>query len=161
MDQPAAVAAVPWMSVEEQQQSGAVSTWRACSRSPRNSPVRVVSRHGTSSSAACSPVPLTPRSLLRRRADRIHPGLRRRTPPSTTAPRTGGTCCPRIDVPTLGIGCDGSHACTRGRSGTSPTGSPARAARLPGLGGQLALSFLENLPAFNDVVGTFLSSTQN
>ncbi|MCG0063844.1 alpha/beta hydrolase [Streptomyces tricolor] len=162
VDQPAAVAAVPWMSVEEQQQSGAVFdvagllALAAELAGPRGEQARYEFVRGMFSG---SPDP----ALLSFVAGQIAA-----TPAYAGVPLLFDHCAqdwrdvlPRIDVPTLVIGCDGSHVHPRSQRYVADRIPGARLHVFPASVANSHFPFLENPPAFNDVVGTFLSSTQN
>ena len=158
VDQPAAVAAVPWMSAAEQAESGAIFG------------VDGLVELGGKISA---PVGTRFRGLraqhVLRRAGPRGVGLRGRpdppTPPYAGVPLLFDHCAqdwrdvlPRIDVRTLVIGCEGSHV--------HPDSQAYIAANIPGarlhvFGPEVANShfpFLENPVAFNSVVDEFLSA---
>jgi pimeloyl-ACP methyl ester carboxylesterase len=66
---------------------------------------------------------------------------------------------PRIDAPTLVIGSDGSPAHPRSQRYIADRIPGARLHADPATVAHSHFSFLEHPPAFNETVGTFLSST--
>ena len=156
VDQPAAVAAVPWMSAEEQTDSGAIFDVSvllglgAALAGPESAKARRVRAQHVLRRAR-------PRGLVvRARGDRTRP-------PYAGVPLLLDHCAqdwrdvlPRIDVPTLVIGCDGSHV--------DPSSQRYIADQIPGaelhvFATDVANShfpFLENPAAFNAVVEKFL-----
>ncbi|MDQ0796513.1 alpha/beta fold hydrolase [Streptomyces sp. B1I3] len=158
VDQPAAVAAVPWLTTEEQRDSGAIFDVAgllelgAALAGPDGEQVREDFVRGMFSGAP-------DRDLIAFVAEQI-----KSTPPHAGVPLLYDHCAqdwrdvlPRVDVPTLVIGCEGSHV--------SPASQQFIAGRIPGarlhvFPSNVANShfpFLENPPAFNAVVETFLS----
>ncbi|MFI0240409.1 alpha/beta fold hydrolase [Streptomyces sp. NPDC016845] len=158
VDQPAAVAAVPWMTPEEQRESGAIFDvpalleLGAALSGPDGERARQDFVRSMFSGA-------TDPGILAFVAREI-----RSTPAYAGVPLLFDHCAqdwrdvlPRVDVPTLVIGCDGSHV--------SPDSQRYVARRIPHA--QLHIfptdvasshyPFLENPPAFNAVVDKFLS----
>lgn len=159
VDQPAAVAAVPWMTVAEQAESGAifgVDGLLELGASMLGPDGAAVTEGFVRSMFSGEPDP----ELWDFIAREI-----RSTPPWAGVPLLFDHCAqdwrdvlPRIDVPTLVVGCDGSHV--------DPDSQRYIAERIPGarlhvFGADVARShfpFLENGPAFNAVVEEFLAS---
>ncbi|MEU6980909.1 alpha/beta hydrolase [Streptomyces sp. NPDC046371] len=158
VDQPAAVAAVPWTTAREQRDSGAVFdvagllTLCAALAGPQGDTVRADFVRGMFSG---TPDPEVAAFV----AEEI-----RSTPAYAGVPLLFDHCAqdwrdvlPRIDVPTLVIGCEGSHV--------HPDSQRFVAERIPGarlhvFTADVASShfpFLENPPAFNAVVEKFLA----
>lgn len=158
VDQPAAVAAVPWMTEREQHDSGAVFDVSgllylgAALAGPEGDTVLADFVRGMFSG---EPDP----EVLAFVAEEI-----RSTPAHAGVPLLFDHCAqdwrdvlPRIDVPTLVIGCEGSHV--------HPDSQRFVAERIPGarlhvFASDVASShflFLENPPAFNAVVEEFLA----
>lgn len=157
VDQPAAVAAVPWMTDDEQRDSGALFgvpgllELGAALAGPDGERVRADFVRGMFSGD-------TDPGILAFVAEQI-----RATPPYAAVPLLFDHCAqdwrdvlPRVDVPTLVIGCDGSHV--------SPASQRFVARRIPDA--QLHIfptdvasshfPFLENPAAFNGVLEKFL-----
>ncbi len=158
VDQPAAVAAVPWMDPTEQVESGAIFDVAgliglgAGLNGPDSAAVRTGFVHSMFSGDT------DPELLAFVDAETES------TPPYAGVPLLFDPCAqdwrdvlPRISVPTLVLGCDGSHV--------SPASQAYIAQRIPGaelhvFPTSVASShfvFLENPGAFNDVVTGFLS----
>ncbi|MEU3956420.1 alpha/beta fold hydrolase [Streptomyces achromogenes] len=158
VDQPAAVAAVPWMSAREQRESGAIFDvaglleLAVALAGPDGEQVRWKFVRGMFSG---TPDP----GLLAFVAEQV-----RSTPPYAGVPLLFDHCAqdwrdvlPRVDVPTLVMACDGSHV--------DPASQRYIADRVPGarlhvFPTGVACShfpFLENPAAFNEVVDAFLS----
>lgn len=158
VDQPSAVAAVPWMTREEQQDSGAIFDVAgllelgAALAGPDGDQARYDFVRGMFSG---EPDP----ALLAFVAGQI-----KSTPPYAGVPLLFDHCAqdwrdvlPRVDVPTLVIGCDGSHV--------SPGSQAFIASRIPGARlhvfptdvANSHFPFLENPSVFNSVVDKFLS----
>ncbi|WP_189301394.1 alpha/beta fold hydrolase [Streptomyces cinerochromogenes] len=162
VDQPAAVAAVPWMSVDQQQQSGAIFdvaglvALGAELAGPRGEQARYEFVRGMFSG---EPDP----ALLAFVAEQIA-----FTPAHAGVPLLFDHCAqdwrdvlPRVDVPTLVIGCEGSHVDPRSQQYIADRIPGARLHVFPATVANSHFPFLENPPAFNEVVGTFLGSTTN
>ncbi|ALO91575.1 Putative secreted hydrolase [Streptomyces hygroscopicus subsp. limoneus] len=158
VDQPAAVAAVPWMSVEEQRQSGAIFdvagllALGAQLAGPDGEQARYEFVRGMFSG---DPDP----AILSFVAEQI-----KATPAHAGVPLLFDHCAqdwrdvlPRIDVPTLVVGCDGSHVHPRSQQFVAQRIPGARLHVFPATVANSHFPFLENPPAFNDVVGAFLS----
>ncbi|GAB1339600.1 alpha/beta hydrolase [Streptomyces sp. E-15] len=160
VDQPAAVAAVPWMSTEQQQQSGAIFDvpglveLGARLAGPEGEQARDEFVRGMFSGN-------TDPALLSFVAEQI-----RSTPAYAGVPLLFDHCAqdwrdvlPRIDVPTLVIGCDGSHVHPRSQAFIADRIPGARLHVFPTTVASSHFPFLENPPAFNAVVDAFLSET--
>ena len=159
VDQPAAVAAVPWMSAAEQAESGAIFGVDGLVELGGNifgPGGDKVTEAFVRSMFSGEPAP----EVWDFVADQI-----RSTPPYAGVPLLFDHCAqdwrdvlPRIDVRTLVIGCEGSHV--------HPDSQAYIAANIPGarlhvFGPEVANShfpFLENPVAFNSVVDEFLSA---
>ena len=159
VDQPAAVAAVPWMTAAEQAESGAifgVDGLLELGGSIAGPGGDKVTEGFVRSMFTGEPAP----EVWDLVAEQI-----RTTPAYAGVPLLFDHCAqdwrdvlPRIDVPTLVIGCDGSHV--------SPDSQRFIASRIPGaqlhvFPADVANShfpFLENPVAFNSVVDEFLST---
>ncbi|WP_413812494.1 helix-turn-helix domain-containing protein [Streptomyces sp. OE57] len=158
VDQHAAVTAVPWMTVEEQQDSGAIFDMAglmelgAALAGPDGEKTRQDFVPGMFSGA---PDP----EMLAFIAEQI-----------TSTPPYGGVsllfdhcaqdwrdALPRIDVPTLLIGCDGSHVNPGSRRFIAEQIPDARLHVFPTDVASSHLPFLENPSAFNVVVEKFLA----
>ena len=158
VDQPAAVAAVPWMDAQEQAESGAIFDvvgllqLGAGLNGPESDAVREGFVHSMFSGAT------DPQILAFVDAESAS------TPPYAGVPLLFDHCAqdwrdvlPRISLPTLVLGCDGSHV--------NPASQRYIADRIPGatlhvFPTSVASShfpFLENPTAFNEVVGSFLA----
>ncbi|SEE03829.1 Pimeloyl-ACP methyl ester carboxylesterase [Streptomyces misionensis] len=157
VDQPAAVAAVPWMSAEEQRQSGAIFdvaglvALGADLAGPDGDRVRHDFVRGMFSG---EPDP----ELWSFVAEQI-----RSTPAHAGVPLLFDHCAqdwrdvlPRIDVPTLVIGCDGSHVHPRSQRFVAERIPGARLHVFPTSVANSHFPFLENPSAFNGVLGAFL-----
>ncbi|GGS26034.1 alpha/beta hydrolase [Streptomyces griseoviridis] len=158
VDQPAAVAAVPWMSAEEQRDSGAIfdvsgllelATGLA---GPDGERVRQEFVRGMFSG---SPDP----GLLAFVAEQI-----RSTPAYAGVPLLFDHCAqdwrdvlPRVDVPTLVIACDGSHVDPASQRYVADRIPDARLHTFPTTVASSHFPFLENPAAFNAVVDAFLA----
>ncbi|MFI6877048.1 alpha/beta fold hydrolase [Streptomyces sp. NPDC050400] len=157
VDQPASVAAVPWLTSQEQQDTGAIFDVADLLRlgadlaGPDGEKVREAFVRGMFSG---EPDP----DVFGFVAEQI-----RATPAYAGVPLLYDHCAqdwrdvlPRVDVPTLVIGCEGSHV--------NPASQRFIAERIPGaqlhvFPSDVANShfpFLENPPAFNAVVDAFL-----
>ncbi|WP_264924500.1 alpha/beta fold hydrolase [Streptomyces sp. A012304] len=158
VDQPAAVAAVPWMSTEEQEQSGAIIdvaglvALGAQLAGPDGERVRYDFVRGMFSG---DPDP----ELLSFVGEQI-----KSTPAHAGVPllfdhaaQDWRDVLPRIDVPTLVIGCDGSHVHPRSQRFVAERIPDARLHVFPAGVANSHFPFLENPAAFNAVVGTFLA----
>ncbi|WP_225826527.1 alpha/beta fold hydrolase [Streptomyces naphthomycinicus] len=162
VDQPAAVAAVPWMSAEQRQQSGAifdVATLVALGAElagPRGEQAREEFVRGMFSG---DPEP----ELLSFVAEQ-----NRLTPAYAAVPLLFDHCAqdwrdvlPRIDVPALVVGCDGSHVHPSSQEYVAHRIPGARLHVFPVTEANSHFPFLENPPAFNAVVGAFLAAEEN
>ncbi|QJY49326.1 alpha/beta fold hydrolase [Pseudonocardia broussonetiae] len=159
VDQPAAVAAVPWMSTQEQQESGAIFD--------------VAALVGLADSLAGEESEKATTAFVRGMfSGDTDPAVwdfvvseLGQIPPRAAVPLLFDHCAqdwrdvlPRIDVPTLVVGCDGSHV--------SPSSQRYIAEQVPGA--QLYVfpvdeasshfPFLENPARFNEVVSAFLDA---
>ena len=159
VDQPSAVAAVPWMSAEEQAESGAIFDVAALVAlgEALNGADGVTTRDGfvrsMFSGDQTDPEVL---SFVMAELDTV--------PPYVGVPLLFDHCAqdwrdvlPRIDVPTLVIGCDGSHV---DPSSQRYIADQIPDARLHVFSTDVASShfpFLENPAVFNQVVAGFLS----
>ena len=157
VDQPAAVAAVPWMSAQEQTDSGAifdVAVLLGLGAALAGPESAKATEEFVRSMFSGEPDPEVWEFVAQ---EITH------TPPYAGVPLLWDHCAqdwrdvlPRIDVPTLVIGCDGSHV--------SPGSQRYIAEQIPGarlhvFGTDVANShfpFLENPAAFNAVVEQFL-----
>ncbi|MFE6870903.1 alpha/beta fold hydrolase [Kitasatospora sp. NPDC057692] len=158
VDQPAAVAAVPWMTEAEQRESGAIFDVAgllelgAALAGPDGAEVRETFVRSMFSGNT------DPEVLA------FVTGQIRATPAYAGVPLLFDHCAqdwrdvlPRIDVPTLVLGCDGSHV--------DPASQAFIAGRIPGAElhvfpvsvASSHFPFLENPGAFNAVVDKFLS----
>ena len=111
VDQPAAVAAVPWMTAQQQAESGAIFDVAALLGlgAGLHGPSGTEVRNGFVRSMFSGETDPEVLAFVARGAGH-GPALRRACRCcSTTARRTGATCCPASTCPTLVIGCDGSH----------------------------------------------------
>ncbi|WP_037861456.1 alpha/beta fold hydrolase [Streptomyces sp. NRRL S-340] len=157
VDQPAAVAAVPWMSAEEQRQSGAIFdvaglvALGADLAGPQGEQVRHDFVRGMFSG---DPDP----ELWSFVAEQI-----KSTPAHAGVPLLFDHCAQdwrdtlvRIDVPTLVIGCDGSHVHPRSQQFVAQRIPDARLHVFPATVANSHFPFLENPSAFNGVVDDFL-----
>jgi pimeloyl-ACP methyl ester carboxylesterase len=161
VDQPSAVAAVPWMTAEQQAESGAIFDVAALValgeglHGPGGSEVR----DGFVRSMFSGETDPEILSFVLAELDTV--------PPYVGVPLLFDHCAqdwrdvlPRIDIPTLVIGCDGSHV--------DPSSQRYIAEQIPGADlhvfpAEVASShfpFLENPDAFNAVVGAFLDRTE-
>lgn len=158
VDQPAAVAAVPWMTAAEQAESGAifgVDGLLDLGSSIAGPEGAKVTEGFVRSMFSGEPAPEV-WEFVRQEV--------RSTPAYAGVPLLFDHCAqdwrdvlPRIDVPTLVIGCDGSHV--------HPDSQRYIARRIPGARlhvfprdvANSHFPFLENPPAFNAVVDAFLS----
>ena len=159
VDQPAAVAAVPWMSPQAQQDSGAIFDVSAllslgeALHGPEGAKATTEFVRGMFSGATDPEV----WAFVEQEVTS--------TPAYAGVPLLWDHCAqdwrdvlPRIDVPTLVIGCEGSHV--------APSSQRFIAEQIPGatlhvFGTDVASShfpFLENPTAFNEVVDEFLSA---
>ncbi|WP_320780584.1 alpha/beta hydrolase [Streptomyces sp. CRN 30] len=158
VDQPAAVAAVPWMSTEEQQLSGAIFDvsglleLAAGLAGPDGEHVR---GQFVRSMFSGTPDP----DLLAFVAEQI-----RATPAYAGVPLLFDHCAqdwrdvlPRVDVETLVIGCDGSHVDPVSQRYIADRIPRARLHVFPTDVAASHFPFLENPAAFNAVVDAFLS----
>ncbi|MFI6804735.1 alpha/beta fold hydrolase [Streptomyces luteogriseus] len=158
VDQPAAVAAVPWMTVEEQQDSGAIfdvaglMELGAALAGPDGEKTRQDFVRGMFSG---DPDP----EMLAFVAEQITS-----TPPYAGVPLLFDHCAqdwrdvlPRIDVPTLVIGCDGSHVNPGSQRFIAEQIPDARLHVFPTDVASSHFPFLENPAAFNAVVEKFLA----
>jgi len=157
VDQPAAVAAVPWMSAQEQADSGAifdVSVLLGLGAALAGPESAKATEEFVRSMFSGEPDPEVWAFVAQEITN---------TPPYAGVPLLWDHCAqdwrdvlPRIDVPTLVIGCDGSHV--------APSSQRFIAEQIPGarlhvFGSDVANShfpFLENPAAFNAVVAEFL-----
>jgi len=157
VDQPAAVAAVPWMSAQEQADSGAifdVSVLLGLGAALAGPESAKATEEFVRSMFSGEPDPEVWAFVAQEITN---------TPPYAGVPLLWDHCAqdwrdvlPRIDVPTLVIGCDGSHV--------APSSQRFIADQIPGarlhvFGSDVANShfpFLENPAAFNAVVAEFL-----
>lgn len=157
VDQPAAVAAVPWMSETEQAESGAIFDVAglldlgAALAGPDTVAVREAFVHsmfsGRTDPELLAFVDLETAS----------------TPPYAGVPLLFDHCAqdwrdvlPRITVPTLVLGCDGSHVSPASQQYIADHISGARLHVFPTDVASSHFAFLENPPAFNAVVAEFL-----
>jgi pimeloyl-ACP methyl ester carboxylesterase len=159
VDQPAAVAAVPWMSAEEQADSGAIFDVSAllglCAAlaGPESAKATADFVHSMFSGDTDPDVLAFVDSELGQ------------IPPYASVPLLWDHCAqdwrdvlPRVDVPTLVIGCDGSHV--------APSSQRYIAEQIPGAElhvfpvdvASSHFPFLENPAAFNAVLEKFLAS---
>ncbi|CAL9283355.1 AB hydrolase superfamily protein YdjP [Streptomyces sp. enrichment culture] len=158
VDQPAAVAAVPWMTIEEQQASGAIFdvatllTLGAALAGPDGEQARYDFVRGMFSG---EPDP----EILSFVAEEI-----KATPAHAAVPLLFDHCAqdwrdvlPRIDVPTLVLGCDGSHVHPRSQQFIARQIPDAQLYVFPSTVANSHFPFLENPEAFNSAVDAFLS----
>ncbi|MET8948765.1 alpha/beta hydrolase [Streptomyces sp. NPDC004542] len=158
VDQPSAVAAVPWMTDEEQRASGAIFDVAgllelgAALAGPDGERVR---HDFVRSMFSGSPDP----AVLSFVAEQI-----KSTPPYAGVPLLFDHCAqdwrdvlPRIDLPTLVLGCDGSHVSPRSQEFIAQQIPDARLHIFPTAVANSHFPFLENPAAFNSVVEAFLS----
>ncbi|MFD7130896.1 alpha/beta fold hydrolase [Streptomyces sp. NPDC059894] len=158
VDQPAAVAAVPWMTPEEQRESGAIFDVAgllelgAALAGPDGERVRHDFVRGMFTG---DPDP----EILAFVAREITS-----TPAYAGVPLLFDHCAqdwrdllPRVDVPTLVIGCDGSHVHPDSQRYIADRIPDARLHVFPTDVAGSHFPFLENPPAFNAVVEKFLS----
>ena len=157
VDQPAAVAAVPWMSAQEQTDSGAIfdvavllglggalAGPESAKAAEELRAQHVLRRAG-------------PGGLgVRRAGDHAHPAVRGRA--AAVGPLRAGLArrAPRIDVPTLVIGCDGSHVAPSSQRFIADQIPGAELHVFPSDVANSHFPFLENPAAFNAVVAEFL-----
>lgn len=157
VDQPAAVAAVPWMTSGEQRESGAIFDVTgllelgAALAGPDGERVRYDFVRGMFSG---DPDP----GLLAFVAKEI-----RSTPAHAGVPLLFDHCAqdwrdvlPRVDVPTLVIGCEGSHVSPESQAFVAREIPDAELHVFPTDVASSHFPFLENPPAFNAVVERFL-----
>ncbi|MEH3076646.1 MAG: alpha/beta hydrolase [Quadrisphaera sp.] len=157
LDQPAAVAAVPWTSAEEQVRSGAifdvVGLLDLCA-----------AIHGPDGPAA---VEAFERSMFSGETDpevwAFVAAQIKATPAYASVPLLFDHCAqdwrdvlPRIDVPTLVIGCDGSHVSPGSQRYIAERVPDAQICIFPTTVASSHFVFLENPPAFNEVLSEFL-----
>ncbi|MBP0453515.1 alpha/beta hydrolase [Kitasatospora sp. RG8] len=158
VDQPAAVAAVPWMTGRERQDSGAIFdvpellALGAALAAPGGDEVRADFVRGMFSG---EPDP----EVLAFVAEQI-----RSTPAHAGVPLLFDHCTqdwrdvlPRIDVPTLVIGCEGSHVHPGSQRYIAERIPGARLHVFPSGVASSHFPFLENPAAFNAVVEDFLA----
>lgn len=158
VDQPAAVAAVPWMSSEEQRESGAIFdvagllALGAALAGPDGDRVHHDFVRGMFSG---DPDP----EILAFVAGQISS-----TPAHAGVPLLFDHCAqdwrdllPRVDVPTLVIGCEGSHVEPGSQRFIAHEIPDARLHVFPASEANSHFPFLENPSAFNAVVDKFLS----
>ncbi|MER7569087.1 alpha/beta hydrolase [Streptomyces sp. NPDC097941] len=158
VDQPAAVAAVPWMTSEEQQDSGALFDVTgllelgAGLAGPDGERVR---QDFVRSMFSGDPDP----GMLAFVAEQITA-----TPPYAAVPLLFDHCAqdwrdvlPRVDVPTLVLGCDGSHVNPRSQYFVAGRIPDAQIHVFPADVASSHFPFLENPAAFNAVVEKFLA----
>ena len=157
VDQPAAVAAVPWMTAEEQQASGAIFDVAGLLTLGGN-------LHGSEGEKATSDFV---RSMFSGHTD---PAVWefvaqevRSTPAYAGVPLLFDHCAqdwrdvlPRIDVPTLVMGCDGSHVHPDSQRYIAEQIPDADLHVFPVEVASSHFPFLENPPAFNKVLEVFL-----
>ncbi|MEV7075757.1 alpha/beta hydrolase [Streptomyces sp. NPDC093990] len=158
VDQPTSVAAVPWLTPEEQRDSGAIFEVAgllelgAGLAGPHGGKVRDDFVRGMFSG---DPDP----DVLAFVAEEI-----KATPAYAAVPLLFDHCAqdwrdvlPRVDVPTLVIGCEGSHVNPASQRFIAERIPDARLHVFPADVANSHFPFLENPPAFNAVVDTFLS----
>ncbi|MEU3396582.1 alpha/beta fold hydrolase [Streptomyces filamentosus] len=158
VDQPAAVAAVPWMTEREQRESGAIFDVSgllylgAALAGPEGDTVLADFVRGMFTG---EPDPAVLAFVL----DEI-----RSTPAHAGVPLLFDHCAqdwrdvlPRIDVPTLVIGCEGSHVHPDSQRFVAERIPGARLHVFPSDVASSHFPFLENPPAFNAVVEKFLA----
>ncbi|WP_151481088.1 alpha/beta fold hydrolase [Streptomyces albicerus] len=158
VDQPAAVAAVPWMTPAEQRESGAIFDVAgllelgAALAGPDGERVRHDFVRGMFSGD-------TDPEVLAFVAAEI-----RSTPSYAGVPLLFDHCAqdwrdmlPRVDVPTLVIGCDGSHVSPDSQRFVAREIPDAQLHVFPADVASSHFPFLENPPAFNAVVEKFLA----
>jgi pimeloyl-ACP methyl ester carboxylesterase len=157
VDQPAAVAAVPWMSPEEQAASGAIFDVGgllelAAAINGPDGPAAVEAFERSMFSGDTDP------AVWEFVAAEI-----RSTPAYAAVPLLFDHCAqdwrdvlPRIDVPTLVLGCDGSHVSPASQQYIADRIPDARIHVFPASVASSHFVFLENPPAFDAVVEEFL-----
>ncbi|TXS38830.1 alpha/beta fold hydrolase [Streptomyces sp. OR43] len=159
VDQPAAVAAVPWLTPEEQRDSGAIFgvadllELGAALAGPDGGRVRDDFVRGMFSGDPDG-------DLIAFVMEEI-----KSTPSFAGVPLLYDHCAqdwrdvlPRVDVPTLVIGCEGSHVSPASQRFIAGLIPDARLHVFPAGVANSHFPFLENPPAFNAVVDTFLSA---
>ncbi|MGW1253865.1 alpha/beta fold hydrolase [Streptomyces sp. NPDC002513] len=159
VDQPAAVAAVPWMSADEQRQSGAIFdvagllSLGSALAGPDGEEARRDFVRGMFSG---EPDP----ALLSFVNEQVAS-----TPAYAGVPLLFDHCAqdwrdvlPRVDVPTLVIGCEGSHVHPRSQRFIAERIPDAHLHVFPSTVANSHFPFLENPSAFNAVVDKFLST---
>ncbi|WP_372344200.1 alpha/beta fold hydrolase [Streptomyces sp. KL116D] len=157
VDQPASVAAVPWLTSQEQQDTGAIFDVADLLRlgadlaGPDGEKVREAFVRGMFSG---DPDP----DVFGFVAEQI-----RATPAYAGVPLLYDHCAqdwrdvlPRVDVPTLVIGCEGSHVNPASQQFIADRIPDARLHVFPSDVANSHFPFLENPPAFNAVVDAFL-----
>ena len=159
VDQPAAVASVPWMSPEEQAQCGAIFD--------------VAGLVGLGGALAGSEGDATREAFVRSMfSGTPDPDVWafvveevRNTPAYAGVPLLFDHCAqdwrdvlPRIDVPTLVIGCEGSHVAPSSQAYIAEKITGARLHVFPATEASSHFPFLENPQRFNAVVEEFLGS---
>ncbi|MBO1331825.1 alpha/beta fold hydrolase [Streptomyces sp. VRA16 Mangrove soil] len=158
VDQPAAVAAVPWMTPAEQRESGAIFDvpalldLGAALAGPDGEQARQDFVRGMFSGS-------TDPGILAFVAEEI-----RSTPAYAGVPLLFDHCAqdwrdmlPRVDVPTLVIACEGSHVSLDSQRYVAERIPGARLHVFPTDVASSHFPFLENPPAFNALVDKFLS----
>jgi pimeloyl-ACP methyl ester carboxylesterase len=159
VDQPAAVAAVPWMTETEQTDSGAILSVEALVGLAHDihHDDGTVTRAFVRSMFSGDPDP----ALWDFVAREI-----RNTPPTVASrlvfdhgAQNWLDVLPRIDVPTLVLGCDGSHVAPSSQRYLASLIPHARVHIFPVEIANSHFPFLENPDTFNAVVGDFLPSS--
>lgn len=160
VDQPAAVAAVPWMSTDAQHQSGAIL--------PIDALVDLASSINGDDSGAVTEAFV--RGMFGQQPD---PALWsfiskeiRSTPPQAAATllfdhgaQNWLDVLPRIDRPTLVLGCDGSHVPADSQRFIASQIPDAQVHIFSTADANSHFPFLENPTHFNDIVARFLTTT--
>jgi pimeloyl-ACP methyl ester carboxylesterase len=157
VDQPSAVAAVPWMSAQEQAESGAIFDVAALVElgAGLHGEGGVEVRNGFVRSMFSGDTDPEILSFVAAELDTV--------PPYVGVPLLFDHCAqdwrdvlPRIDVPTLVIGCDGSHVDPSSQRYIAERIPDARLHVFPTDVASSHFPFLENPDAFNAVVKEFL-----
>ncbi|WP_433801249.1 alpha/beta fold hydrolase [Actinomycetospora sp. CA-084318] len=161
VDQPAAVAAVPWMSRTEQTQCGAI--FDVAGLLGLGGELAGEKGDATREDFVRSMFSGEPRAEL---WEFVREEIRS-TPAYAGVPLLFDHCAqdwrdvlPRVDVPTLVIGCDGSHVAPSSQEYIAEQIPDARLYVFPVAEADSHFPFLENPERFNAVLGEFLDATK-